>query len=186
MSLFVLREGYRVVTTRSGARMVHVRTGGSIDLSPEEVLLFARATAGGVDASDPKLRNVIRRFVTLGVLVRAGGTSSSDQDGVKPAGGDVASAPPDASSSPPPDAAAPRPPTIAASPAAVAAATVTRPPPAPTSSARPNVTASESLRSATLRAFSLSGLGPSASSNKQRPPDNLPSPPASRVTGDGP
>src|SRR5262249_46956110 len=81
MSLFVLREGYRVVTTRSGARVVHVRTGGSIDLSPEEVLIFARATAGGVDAADPKLRNLVRRFVTLGVLVSAGGSSGGDQGG---------------------------------------------------------------------------------------------------------
>ena len=59
MSLFVLRDGYRIVTTPSGARVVHVRTGGSIELSSEEVLLFARATAGGVDSKDPQLRSVI-------------------------------------------------------------------------------------------------------------------------------
>ena len=79
MSLFFLREGYRVVTTRTGARVVHVRTGGSIDLSSEEVLLFARATAGGVDASDPKLRNLVRRFVALGVLVSATPAAGGEQ-----------------------------------------------------------------------------------------------------------
>jgi len=185
MSLFVLREGYRVVTTRSGARVVHVRTGGSIDLSPEEVLLFARATAGGVDAADPKLRNVIRRFVTLGVLVSAGGTSSSDPDGVKPSAADVAPEP-SAPSPPPPDVAAPRPPGVVASPVVAALATLKKPPPLPTSSARPTAAASEPEASPTLQAFSIAQLAPPAPSNTKRARENPSSLPKTtpRATGD--
>ncbi len=166
--------------------MVHVRTGGSIDLSPEEVLLFARATAGGVDAGDPKLRNVIRRFVTLGVLVSAGGSSGADQDGVKPGAGDLPPAP-SSPSSPLPDFAAPRPPMIAApSPTAPPPVTLTKAPPVASPSARPTLTASEPLRSATLQAFSITQLAPPALPNKQRPPEDSSSPAgtARRATGD--
>src|SRR6266851_686428 len=130
MSLFVLRECYRVVTTPSGARVVHVRTGGAIDLSPEDVLLFARATAGGVDSSDPDLRNVIRRFVTLGVLVSARETASippvppsapAPAGGARVAGAAAAVAPRTPSAAPTPGT-APRPPAVV--PAAPIAPTV--------------------------------------------------------------
>ena len=185
MSLFVLREGYRVVTTRSGARVVHVRTGGSIDLSPEEVLLFARATAGGVDAADPKLRNVIRRFVTLGVLVSTGGTSTSDQDGLKPGAGEARPAP-SAPSSPLPDVAAAQPPKVEGSPVVAALSTLIRPPPVPTSSARPAVSASEPVRSPTLQVFSIAQMAPPAPPDNGQPGDNPSSPPriASRSADD--
>src|SRR5260370_41997128 len=71
MSLFVLREGYRVNATSAGARVVHQSTGKTVDLAPEELQLFARATAGGIDARDPQVRAVIRKFVQLGILVSA-------------------------------------------------------------------------------------------------------------------
>src|SRR5262249_37521737 len=71
MSLFVLREGYRVNATPAGARVVHESTGKTVDLGPEELQVFARATAGGIDARDPQVRAVIRKFVELGVLVSA-------------------------------------------------------------------------------------------------------------------
>ena len=71
MSLFVLREGYRVNATSAGARVVHQSTGKTVDLAPEELEVFARATAGGIDARDPQLRAVIRKFVQLGILVSA-------------------------------------------------------------------------------------------------------------------
>ena len=70
MSLFVLREGYRVNATSAGARVVH-STGKTVDLAPEELQVFARATAGGIDARDPQVRAVIRKFVQLGILVSA-------------------------------------------------------------------------------------------------------------------
>ena len=71
MSLFVLREGYRVNATPAGARVVHESTGKTVDLAPEELQVFARATAGGIDARDPQVRAVIRKFVELGVLISA-------------------------------------------------------------------------------------------------------------------
>jgi hypothetical protein len=71
MSLFVLREGYRVNATSAGARVVHHSTGKTVDLAPEELQVFARATAGGIDARDPQVRAVIRKFVQLGILVSA-------------------------------------------------------------------------------------------------------------------
>ena len=71
MSLFVLREGYRVNATAAGARVVHESTGKTVDLAPEELQVFARATAGGIDARDPQVRAVIRKFVELGVLISA-------------------------------------------------------------------------------------------------------------------
>ncbi len=152
MSLFVLREGYRVVTTPSGARVVHVRTGGAIDLSPEDVLLFARATAGGVDSSDPDLRNVIRRFVALGVLVPAREPSKSD----KPPGVAPAPSPPVPSSAPPPAAGAqvsgavtavvPRPPSVAPT-----GGTAPRP---------PSVVPASPSASPTVRPLTLPGLAP--------------------------
>lgn len=151
MSLFVLREGYRVVTTPGGARVVHARTGGAIDLSPEDVLLFARATAGGVDSSDPDLRNVIRRFVTLGVLVSARDTSKSDKPpGIAPASANPApsSAPAPAGGTQVPTAAA----TVALRPPSVAptAGTAPRPPSVP---AAPPA-------SSPVRPLTLPGLAP--------------------------
>src|SRR5262249_53825769 len=98
MSLFVLREGYQVLTTPAGGRIVHLRTGDGLDLSPEEVQLFARATAGGVDARDPKLRSLIRKFTSLGLLVAASDVSkdaaanlASASPAPAPLGGDVSS-----------------------------------------------------------------------------------------------
>jgi len=155
MSLFVLREGYRVVTTPAGARVVHSRTGSAIDLSPEDVLLFARATAGGVDSSDPDLRNVIRRFVTLGVLVSARDPSANPMPSgaPAPAGGTqaltaaatVALRPPSVA---PTAGTAPRPPSVPAAPPAsppvrpltlpgLAPLTVDAPEPQPVSAAPP-------------------------------------------------
>src|SRR5258708_15292483 len=71
MSLFVLREGYRVNATSAGARVVHQSTGKTVDLAPEELEVSAGATAGGFDAGDPQLRAVIRKSVQLGILVSA-------------------------------------------------------------------------------------------------------------------
>src|SRR5260370_1427443 len=84
MSLFVLREGYQVLTTSAGGRIVHLRTGDALDLSPEEVQLFARATAGGVDAKDPKLRSLVRKFASLGLLVSARDVSKNVSSSATP------------------------------------------------------------------------------------------------------
>ncbi len=71
MALFVLREGFRVVSTPNGGRVVHQRTGDSLDLSPSEVQLLARAEAGGVDPEEPGLKSMARKLAGLGLLVRA-------------------------------------------------------------------------------------------------------------------
>jgi len=96
MSLFVLREGYQVVTTSAGGRIVHLRTGDSRDLSPEEVQLFARATAGGVDAKDPKLRSLVRKFASLGLLVTSSAPPAASGSSTA-----VAAATPPSSGAPP-------------------------------------------------------------------------------------
>jgi hypothetical protein len=72
MALFVLRTGYRVETTATGGRVVHLRTGDALELSAVEVQLLARAMAGGVDPSEPGLRPVVRKMASLGVLVPSG------------------------------------------------------------------------------------------------------------------
>jgi hypothetical protein len=68
MALFVLREGYRVEATLTGGRVIHLRTGDSLELSFVEVQLLARANAGGLTADDPALRPVIRKLSSLGLL----------------------------------------------------------------------------------------------------------------------
>ncbi|HKD43237.1 MAG TPA: tetratricopeptide repeat protein [Myxococcaceae bacterium] len=176
MSLFVLRDGYRIVTTPSGARVVHVRTGGSIELSSEEVLLFARATAGGVDSKDPQLRNVIKKFVTLGVLVS---NEPSKSDARSPAGrppslgGEVA-----ASSS----TSGPRPPSVSpqvpASPSFFAAPPASAAPPSPA----PGPSAASSHAASSIEnALSSAGFAsPSISPTGLAPP--APAPPSMRST----
>ncbi|MFZ5468315.1 MAG: tetratricopeptide repeat protein [Myxococcota bacterium] len=84
MSLFVLREGYRVVTTPSGGSVVHSRTGDELPLTHEEVQLLARATAGGVDASEPQLRPLVRKFANLGILKESALPSSAPASSVGP------------------------------------------------------------------------------------------------------
>ncbi len=73
MSLFVLREGYRVITTEKGGRVMHVRTGDQLELSATEVQLLARATAGGVDPEDPSVKPVFKKLANLGLLVKEPG-----------------------------------------------------------------------------------------------------------------
>ncbi|MBI5542858.1 MAG: hypothetical protein HY901_03145 [Deltaproteobacteria bacterium] len=68
MALFALREGFRVETTPTGGRVIHVRTGDSLDLTFVEVQILARAAAGGMDTADPVLRPVVRKLASLGLL----------------------------------------------------------------------------------------------------------------------
>ena len=68
MALFTLRTGYRVETTPTGGRVVHVRTGDALELNFVEVQLLARAAAGGLAGEDPAFRPVIRKLTSLGLL----------------------------------------------------------------------------------------------------------------------
>ncbi|MBI3184885.1 MAG: tetratricopeptide repeat protein [Myxococcales bacterium] len=91
MSLFVFRDGYRIVATASGGRVIHIRTGDALDLSHLEVQLLARATAGGVDARDPRVKPLVRKLAGLGLLVPAAeaapkSTSGSPGTGVESEG----------------------------------------------------------------------------------------------------
>ncbi len=84
MALFVLKEGFRVVTTEKGGRVVHVRTGDELALSAVEVQLLARATAGGVDTEDASVQPIFKKLANLGLLVKGVGpapakTSSFDE-----------------------------------------------------------------------------------------------------------
>lgn len=71
MSLFVLNQGYRVVATKTGGRVVHERTGDALLLTPAEIQVLARASSGGLDAADPALHNFVKKFAGLKVLVKA-------------------------------------------------------------------------------------------------------------------
>src|SRR5262249_31264493 len=170
-----LRDGYRIVTTPSGARVMHVRTGGSIELSSEEVLLFARATAGGVDSKDPQLRNVIKKFVTLGVLVS---NEPQKSDARSPAGrppslgGEVA-----ASSS----TSGPRPPSV--SPQVPASPSFFPAPPAsaaPSPAPGPSAASSHAASSIESALSSAGFASPSISPTGLAPP--APAPPSMRST----
>ncbi|MGC4115771.1 MAG: hypothetical protein QM765_14455 [Myxococcales bacterium] len=115
MALFALREGYRVETTPTGGRVVHVRTGDTLELNFNEIQLLARAAAGGVEVGDPNLKHIVRKLSGLGLLERvsngddppaAGGPPEAAPDGAQVEEGLWVFAPPQ-DSSPPPAAASP-------------------------------------------------------------------------------
>lgn len=69
MSLFVLRDGVRVMTAPSGGgRVVHLPTGDSLAVSAEDVIFLARVTAGGLDAREPPVKKEIDKFIGFRVL----------------------------------------------------------------------------------------------------------------------
>ncbi|HEY3450248.1 MAG TPA: hypothetical protein VGK67_28090 [Myxococcales bacterium] len=76
MALFALREGYRVETTPTGGRVVHVRTGDTLELNFSEIQLLARAAAGGLEGTDPALKTIVRKLSGLGLLERVGGAEA--------------------------------------------------------------------------------------------------------------
>ena len=187
MSLFVLRDGYRIVTTPSGARVVHVRTGGSIELSSEEVLLFARATAGGVDSKDPQLRSVIKKFVTLGVLVS---NESLKSDARSPARGVAPASTPSSSAGRPPSVGGEVAPSSSASgprPPAVSPQVPASPPffASPSASAAPSSAAGASAASHTASSIESAFSGAAFSSSSISPTGlapPAPAPPSMRST----
>ncbi len=71
MALFVLKHGYRVNTTEKGGSVVHIRTGDALELNALELHVLARSTAGGVDASDERVRAIVKKLTNLGLLVKA-------------------------------------------------------------------------------------------------------------------
>ena len=60
MSLFILQQGFKVVSTETGGRVIHVRTGDELELSPTEVQVLARATAAGIDTADKAIKPIIK------------------------------------------------------------------------------------------------------------------------------
>jgi hypothetical protein len=69
LSLFVLREGYRVVSTSAGGRLVREGEERGIELTPAEVTLLARASAGGLSPEDPAVAPIVEKLRALGALV---------------------------------------------------------------------------------------------------------------------
>lgn len=71
MALFVLKEGYRVTTTPKGGSVVHIRTGDALELNALELHVLARSITGGIDASDERVKAIVKKLTNLGLLVKA-------------------------------------------------------------------------------------------------------------------
>src|SRR4051812_27328353 len=69
MSLFILHQGFQVVATETGGKVVHLRTGDELHLSATEVQVLARATIVGINTADEALKPLIKKFASLKILV---------------------------------------------------------------------------------------------------------------------